>query len=92
MKTVSFNATKGKYLKGKIVVPQKLFDEMDELRLLGNDADHIEATEFDSIAKPEPDIAIEFTTEKLKSLYQYASLLDRLRPLRKKSPYPSLSS
>ena len=59
---------------------------MDELRLLDNDAAHIEAKAFDSITKPELDIAIEFTTEKLKSLYQYASLLDRLRSLKKKSP------
>jgi hypothetical protein len=81
MKTESLNAT-----KGKIVVPQKLFDEMDELRLLGSDAVHIEAKAFDSITKPELDIAIEFIIEKLKSLYQYASLLDRLRSLKKKSP------
>lgn len=75
-----------KDLKGKIVVPLELFDAMDELRLLGNDAAHIEAKAFDSITKPELDIAIEFTTEILKSLYQYSSLLDKLRSLKKKSP------
>jgi hypothetical protein len=73
-------------LKGKIVIPQELFDAMDELRLLGNDAAHLEAKIFDSITKPELDIAIEFTTEILKSLYQYSSLLDRLRSLKKVNP------
>ena len=61
---------KGKDLKGKIVVPQELLDEMDELRLLDNDAAHIETKAFESITKPEIDIVIEFITEKLKSLYQ----------------------
>jgi len=69
---------KGKDLKGKIVVPQELLDEMDELRLLDNDAAHIETKAFESITKPEIDIVIEFITEKLKSLYQYAPLLERL--------------
>jgi hypothetical protein len=58
-------------MKGKIVVRQELLDEMDKRRLLGNDAAHIETKAFDSITKPELDIDIEFTTEKLKSLYQY---------------------
>ncbi len=68
MKTESFYTTKGKDMKGKIVVPQKVLYGMDEPRLPGNDAVHIEAKAFDSITKPETGIAIEFTIEKLQSL------------------------
>ena len=56
---------------------------MDELRLLGNDAAHIEAKSFAQISKPEIDVAIEFTIELLKALYQYASLLGKMRGLKK---------
>ena len=67
----------------KIVVPKELLDAMDELRILGNDAAHIEAKEYDNISEPEIEVAIEFTKEILKSVYQYSALLDRLRALKK---------
>lgn len=56
---------------------------MDELRLLGNDAAHIESNEFEKIGKPEIEISIEFTKEILKGVYQYEGLLSRLRGLKK---------
>lgn len=70
-------------LKGKIVVPSELFEAMDELRLLGNDAAHIEAKSYDKISNEELEVAIEFTKELLKALYQYSSLLAKLRGLKK---------
>ena len=73
-------------LKTKVILPQELFDAMDELRLLGNDAAHIEAKTFAQISKPELDVAIEFTIELLKALYQYSSLLTRMRGLKKTTP------
>jgi Domain of unknown function (DUF4145) len=45
-------------LRSKIVVPQELLDAMDELRILGNDAAHIEAKEYDNISEPEIAVAI----------------------------------
>ena len=72
-----------KDLRSKIMVPSDLLDAMDELRLLGNDAAHIEAKTFDQITKQEIDVALEFTIELLKALYQYSSLLSRLRSLKK---------
>jgi len=33
-------------LRGKIILPQELLDGLDDLRLLGNDAAHIEAQEY----------------------------------------------
>ncbi len=73
-------------LKAKVVLPPELFDAMDELRVLGNDAAHIEAKTYDQISKPELDVAIEFTIELLKALYQYSGLLTKMRGLKKSSP------
>lgn len=71
-----------KDLGSRIVLPKELLDAMDELRLLGNDAAHVKAQTFSKIAKEELDVAIEFTKEILKALYQYSALLERLRQLK----------
>jgi hypothetical protein len=73
-----------KSLKGKIILPSELLDGMDELRLLGNDAAHIEAQAFDEIGKVEIEVGIEFTQEILRAVYQYSSLLTKIRELKKK--------
>ena len=78
--------TRIKDLKTKVLLPQELFDAMDELRLLGNDAAHIEANTFAQISSPELNVAIEFTIELLKALYQYSSLLSKMRGLKKPVP------
>jgi len=75
-----------KDLKTKVVLPQELFEAMDELRLLGNDATHIEAKSYDQISKVELDVGVEFTVELLKALYQYSSLLTKMRGLKKTTP------
>ena len=72
-----------KDLESKIVLPQELLDAMDEIRLLGNDAAHIEAKDFEKISENELEIAIEITKEIMKSLYQYSNLLGRIRSLKK---------
>lgn len=71
----------------KVVLPTELFQALDDLRLLGNDAAHIESQEYDRIGKPEVEIAIAFAKEILKAVYQYAGLLNKLKTL-KKSPTP----
>lgn len=73
-----------KNLQDKIVVPAELLEAMDELRLLGNDAAHIEARSYDNVSEEEVSVAIEFTKEFLKAIYQYSSLLAKLRALKKK--------
>ena len=70
-------------LRSKIVIPQELIEAMNELRLLGNDAAHIEATEYENVNDEEVTVAIQFTKEILKSLYQYSSLLEKMRALKK---------
>ncbi len=71
-------------LRDKVVVPKELFEGMDELRLLGNDAAHIESREYENIGEAEVEVGIDFAKEILKAVYQYENLLGRLKDLRKK--------
>jgi len=72
-----------KALGAKVVLPQELLDGLDDLRLLGNDAAHIESQEYAKIGQEEVEVGIEFTKEVLKAVYQLSSLLGRLRALKK---------
>ena len=67
----------------KVVLPKELLDGLDDLRLLGNDAAHIESQEYNQVGQEEVEIGIEFTKEVLKAVYQYSALLTRLRGLKK---------
>lgn len=70
-------------LGSKIVLPRELLDGLDDLRLLGNDAAHIESREYDRVGKDEVVVGIELAKEVLKATYQYSALLNRLRGLKK---------
>lgn len=70
-------------LRNNVVLPPELFAALDDLRLLGNDAAHIEAKTYDSVGSPEILVAIELTKEILKSVYQLDDLVARLRALKK---------
>ena len=70
-------------LQSSVVLPQGLLTALDDLRLLGNDAAHIEAKTYDAIGTDELTIAIELTKEILKAVYQLDDLLARLRALKK---------
>lgn len=70
-------------LGAKVVLPRELLDGLDDLRLLGNDAAHIESQEFNAVGKEEVEIGIEFAKEVLKAVYQYSDLLARLRSLKR---------
>ena len=72
-------------LKGKITLPQALFDAMGELKALGNDAAHIQAKAFDTIGPAEAADSIELAKEILRALYQLDGLVKRLQA-RKKPP------
>ena len=72
-----------KALGTKAVLPQELLDGLDALRLLGNDAAHIESQEYAKVGKEEVEVGIEFAKEVLKAVYQYSALLNRLRALKK---------
>lgn len=71
-------------LRAKIVLPNELFDAMDELRILGNDAAHVEAKIYDDIGEPQVSIALELTKEILKATYQLDTLVKRIQALKGK--------
>ena len=77
-----------KQLGAKVILPQELLDSLDDLRLLGNDAAHIESQHYDKIGQEEIEISIEVTKEVLKAVYQYNSLMKKLKMF-KKSPTPT---
>jgi len=70
-------------LQSTVVLPKELFAALDELRLLGNDAAHIEAKTYDSIGPVEISVAIELTKEILKAVYQLDDLVSRIRSLKR---------
>ena len=70
-------------LASVVLLPKGLFEAMDELRLLGNDAAHIESREYDQIGEQEVSVAIELVKEILKGVYQVDDLVARLRGLKK---------
>lgn len=74
-------------LGNTVIIPGELLAAADELRLLGNDAAHIEAKTYDQIGADECAIAIELAKELLKAVYQYTSLVARLQAL-KRQPAP----
>src|SRR3989442_4045054 len=71
-----------KALRGVVVLPKELLDGVDDLRLLGNDAAHIESREYEQIGHEEVEVGIEFAKELLKAVYQMSALLERLRGLK----------
>jgi len=74
-----------KALGSKVVLPPDLLDAMNELRLLGNDAAHVESQEYNAVGQEEVGVAIAVSKEILKGVYQYASLVTQLRSLKKTS-------
>ncbi|MGH7596322.1 MAG: DUF4145 domain-containing protein [bacterium] len=67
----------------KIVLPQELLNGLDNMRLLGNDAAHIDSKEYQQVGQEEVEVGIMFAKEVLKAVYQYTTLLDRLKSLKK---------
>jgi hypothetical protein len=59
-------------LSGRILIPQESIEGMDELRFFGNDAAHVEAKNMKILGK-KIKVAINFTKEILKAVYQYAN-------------------
>lgn len=77
-------------LKDSSIVPQDLMNGVDAIRLLGNDAVHVDAKTFDAIGEEELEVSIEFTKELLKAVYQYEDLVNQLEALKLKAAPGSL--
>ncbi len=70
-------------LRSRITLPEAMFDALDNLRLLGNDATHVESRVFNQVGQQELIVAIEVTKEILKATYQYKSLVGQLEALKR---------
>lgn len=70
-------------LQSSVVLPKELFQAMEELRILGNDAAHLEAKAYDQIGKQEVEVAIELVKEILKAIFQLDGIVKKLQGLRK---------
>lgn len=66
-----------------VILPPALLNAADELRILGNDAAHVEAHEYDTIDKEHADAAIEVAKKILEAVYQYDDLIEMLKNLKK---------
>ncbi|RQH06662.1 DUF4145 domain-containing protein [Bradyrhizobium sp. RP6] len=66
-------------LRNAIVLPEPLFEAMNELKALGNDAAHVEAKVYDNIGADEAQDSIELAKEIVKALYQLKGLIARLQ-------------
>jgi hypothetical protein len=72
-------------LSGKVVLPRELLEGLQDLRILGNDAAHIESRVFQEVGKDEVELALDVTKLVLQAVYQYSAVIDRLRA-RKQNP------
>ena len=73
-----------KALRSSVILPKELLDGLDELRLLGNDAAHVESRTFENVGPEEVEIALELTKEVLKGVYQLSHLVEKLASLKKR--------
>jgi hypothetical protein len=70
---------KVKELCAKIVIPVDLVAGIDDLRLLGNDAAHVSAQDFNQVGKDEVETAIDLAKELLRATYQHKALVARMK-------------
>ena len=70
-------------LGATVILPPGLLAGLDNLRLLGNDAAHIEAQAYNQVGKTEVELAIDVAKEVLKAVYQLDSLVKRLDALKR---------
>jgi hypothetical protein len=73
-------------LGANVLLPSGLLAGLDNLRLLGNDAAHVESRVYDQVGKAEVELAIDVAKEVLKAVYQLDSLVARLEKLKQTKP------
>ncbi|MGV1049195.1 MAG: TetR family transcriptional regulator [Solirubrobacterales bacterium] len=81
----------------KITLPKGMIDSLHNLRLLGNDAAHVESRDYEEIGQAEVDTAIKVTKLILEATYQMQSILGELEALKRepasdRSGNPALST
>lgn len=71
------------------LIPKALMEALDQIRLLGNDAAHVEAKDYDNIGEDEVNIALILAQELVKAVYQYENLLEKIKSLKSSKVDPS---
>jgi len=66
----------------KIVLPKGMIKALHNLRLLGNDAVHVEARVYAEIGKREVEVAVDVAKTILQATYQMDAILDELEGLK----------
>lgn len=66
----------------KITLPRGMVDGLHSLRLLGNDAAHVEAKAYNEVGKREVEIAVHVAKVILQAAYQMESILGELEALK----------
>lgn len=66
----------------KLTLKSDMLTAVHDLRLLGNDAAHVELSDFDDVGEEEVTVAIDVAKEILKSTYQMQSIMGRLGALK----------
>jgi Domain of unknown function (DUF4145) len=69
----------------KVTLPRGMIDSLHNLRLLGNDAAHVEAKAYDEVGKREVEIAVHVAKVILQAAYQMESILGELEALKSNS-------
>jgi hypothetical protein len=75
-----------------VVLPAGMIDALHNLRLLGNDAVHVEARVFAEVGKAEAEAAINVTKMIIQAAYQMESLLSELEALKRPTGTDSQAS
>ena len=71
-------------LKAKATLPPALLGGLDALRMLGNDAAHVDARAYDEVGQEEVEVALVVAKEILKAAYQMEAIVSRLTALQSK--------
>lgn len=90
----NFNASPGplvarlKSLKDRAIVPIDVYEALDELRLFGNDAAHLELKHFNTVGPEECEDAIKITRLLVDAFFHFKSFTEGLRSRKQKPPAP----
>jgi len=68
----------------EIVLPTKLLENIDVLRVFGDEKADVKLSTFPTVGQEEAEAGIAFTKEIIKAAYQYGRLIDKLQSLREK--------
>ena len=68
----------------EIMLPMKLLDDINLLRVFGDDKADVKLSTFPQVGKDEADAGIAFTKGILRAAYQYGRLIDKLQALKEK--------